>query len=76
MNKEALWEAVKLPLRLLVLAILPFLIVYLAQFDAQWAIYATILLAFVDKYLHEYEKAKPVKQQREGVLGVKGLTGF
>lgn len=56
MNKKALWKAVKFPLRLLVLAILPFVITYFGKFDAQWAVIATAILIFVDKLLHEIGK--------------------
>lgn len=76
MNREALWEAAKEPLRLLVLAVLPFAIAYFASLDYQWAVVATVVLRFVDKWLHEIEIAKPVKQQNDGLLGVRGLTGF
>ena len=70
------WEAVKDPLRLLVLAIIPFIITSLAGIDAQWAVYATLVLRFIDSYLHRVAKAEPAKDRNEGLLGVKGLTGF
>jgi len=73
---KALWAALKLPLRIFVLSVLPILVTWLGHFDAQWAGVATTFLVIVDKYLHELESAKPVKQQNEGVLGVRGLTGF
>jgi len=76
MNWKALWEAVKLPLRLLVLSIIPVLITYVASLPAQWAGFLTTILVILDKYLHEAEVAKPVKEQNEGVGGVRGLTGF
>jgi len=76
MNKEVIWEAIKEPLRLLVLAIVPLLVTYFAALPYQWAILATVVLRFIDKWLHEYEKAQPVKKQIKGILGLKGLTGF
>ena len=76
MNKDALWEAVKEPLRLLLLAILPFAVTFITELDFQWAVYATVVLRFIDKYLHEFSKAQPAKQRRDGLGGVKGLTGF
>ncbi len=76
MNKQALIEAIKEPLRLLVLAVIPFVITYFAELPQQWAVAAVVVLKFVDKWLHEIEIAKPIKKQNEGVLGVKGLTGF
>lgn len=73
---KALWAAIKLPLRIFVLSILPIAITWLGGFDAQWAGVAITLLVVLDKYLHELESAKPVKKQNDGVLGVRGLTGF
>jgi len=72
--KSALFEAVKEPLRLLVLALIPFAITYFASLPYEWAIGATLVLRFVDKWLHEVAKEGVVKN--EGVFGLKGLTGF
>lgn len=52
-DKKALWEAVKEPLRWLVLAVLPFAIAYVAALPYEWAALATTLLRIVDGYLHE-----------------------
>lgn len=49
---KILWEAVKEPLRLLVLAIIPILLAYFQVIDANWAVGITLLLRFLDKYLH------------------------
>lgn len=79
MNKEvlaALWESAKDPLRLLVLAILPILVTYVAALPYQWAIVAVMVLRWIDSFLHEYNKELPKKEQNPGILGVKGLTGF
>ena len=73
---KLVWEAIKEPLRLLVLAISPFIITSLTGTDAQWAIYATLVLRFIDKYLHDKAKEDPARMRNEGLLGVKGLTGF
>jgi len=51
-DKKALWEATKEPLRILVLAVIPFVLSYLGAFSATWAIWLTIALKFLDKYLH------------------------
>lgn len=56
MNKEALWEAVKFPLRQLVLALLPFLIAYFASLPYEWAGVAFGIVSFLDKYLYELWK--------------------
>jgi hypothetical protein len=76
MSKEAIWEAIKEPLRLLVLAIIPFALAYFSVLPYQWAITLTLILRAIDKYLHEVAKEVPAKQQNEGLLGIKGLTGF
>ena len=52
------WEATKEPLRLLVLAVLPFLVTYLTELGTEWAIYATLILRFIDKFVHEVGKAE------------------
>ena len=54
---EPLWEAVKSPLRLLVLALIPFAIAYLTELPYSWAGVITLLLKFCDTVLHEYGKA-------------------
>ena len=51
-DKNALYEAVKEPVRLLVLAIVPFGIAWLGGLNYEWALIATAVLRFVDKYLH------------------------
>ncbi len=50
------WEATKDPLRLLVLAIIPFILVYLEAINAQWAVVITVVLKYIDKILHEMGK--------------------
>ena len=62
-DKKALWEAIKEPLRLLVLAILPFAITFVGGYDMWWAYMGVLLLRGLDKYLH-----------KSGVK--KGLTRF
>lgn len=56
MSKEALWEAVKEPLRLLVLSVIPFGIVWLTSIPDQWAVVAVLVLRLIDKYMHELGK--------------------
>ena len=65
-----LWEAIKYPLRLLVLAIIPFLIAYLTELPYEWAAILTAVLSFIDKILHEVGKA----ENNETLT--KGLTQF
>ena len=73
-DKEALWKAVKEPLRLLVLAVVPFGIAYFMGIEAQWAITATVVLRFIDKYLHEVGKEQSTEREESPL--VKGITRF
>lgn len=70
MKKEALWRAVKEPLRLLVLALVPFGVAYFGELNYEWAALVVVVLRFADKYLHELGKAT-----KSDVL-VKGITRF
>ena len=74
MKKEALWKAVKEPLRLLVLAVLPFGVAYFSELNYEWAVLAVVVLRFVDKYLHEIGKARTTAKEESPLL--KGLTRF
>lgn len=65
-----IWEATKEPLRLLVLALIPFGMAYLTEFPYGWAIVATVILRWLDKILHELGKSTA----SEGLT--KGLTRF
>jgi len=60
------FEAVKEPLRLLVLAVIPFGIAYLGGLPYEWSGIATLILRFIDSYLHQ--------QAPKGEAG--GLTRF
>jgi hypothetical protein len=75
-DKKVLFEAVKEPLRLLALALIPFAIAYFAGLSYEWAGAITVVLRFVDSWLHELAKAEPKKEQNTGILGLRGLTGF
>lgn len=52
MDKKALWEAIKLPLRVFVLSILPFLTAYFTGLGVNWAVGLSAVLVALDKYLH------------------------
>lgn len=52
-DRKAVLEAVKEPLRLLVLAVIPFAVAYFTEVDYQWAGVALVVLRFVDKLLYE-----------------------
>ena len=52
-TKEAFFEAIKEPARLLVLAIIPTAIVWLTELGYEWAIIATAVLRALDKFLHQ-----------------------
>lgn len=70
MDRKVLWEATKEPLRLLVLAVIPFIIAYTQELPYEWAAIATLILKGVDKFLHELGKA-----EKQDSL-VRGLTRF
>jgi hypothetical protein len=63
---EAVKEAAKEPLRLLVLALIPFALAYFEVLPYEWATVIIFVLRFVDKYLHNMNK--------KGIAG--GLTRF
>ena len=70
MNKEIIWEAIKEPLRLLVLAVIPFAIAYFVVLPYEWAVIATVVLRFIDKLLHEIGRV----EKNKGLVA--GLTRF
>lgn len=70
MNTQALFEAIKEPLRLLVLALLPFTIVYLNGLSYEWVAIGVLILRGIDKFLHELGK------ENESDNLIKGLTRF
>ena len=61
---KPLIEAIKEPLRLLVLSVIPFAIAYFSELGYEWAVIAVFILRFIDKYLHESKVAE------------KGITRF
>ena len=63
-------EAAKEPLRLLVLAIIPFAIAWANGGGYEWAGIMVVVLRGLDKFLHEIGKEK----ENEGLI--KGLTRF
>ena len=69
-TKKAILEACKEPLRLLILAIIPFLLVWIGTINTEWAFVILAFLRFADKALHEIGKATDSDQL------TKGLTGF
>jgi len=75
-NFEVLFLAVKEPLREALLAALPVLLAYFGAIEAYWAAVVYLILRFIDSYLHTAAKEESIKTRNEGLLGVKGLTGF
>ncbi len=61
---KVIWEALKEPLRELVLAAIPGVLTYLQTIPAEWAIVLYLVLRAVDSYLHKSGIAE------------KGLTRF
>jgi hypothetical protein len=66
-NREAFFEAVKEPLRLLVLAVIPFLITFLTELPNEWAVGAVVVLRFLDKWMHEVGKAVDSESISKGI---------
>lgn len=71
---KLIWEAIKEPLREIVLAALPGLLAYLGTLDAQWAVLLYIILRAVDSVLHEYGKARSTAKEQS--IYTLGLTRF
>ena len=67
---KILWEAIKEPLRLLVLSAIPVLIVYLTDCGYEWAGIAILILRLIDKYVHILGK------ETENENLIKGITRF
>lgn len=70
LDKEVIFEAVKEPLRLLLLSVIPFGLSYLKQLPYEWSGLLLLLLRLLDKYLHELGKAT------DNEYLTKGLTRF
>jgi hypothetical protein len=54
----AVWEAAKEPLRLVVIAVIPVLLVYLGTISAEWAGALIVVLRLIDSILHEVGKVE------------------
>ena len=67
-RKTLLWEAVKEPLRLLVIAVIPLALTWLAELPFEWAGAAILVLRFVDSLLHELGKAKENESLAKGLV--------
>jgi hypothetical protein len=59
MNWTLIWQAVKEPLREIVLAILPVVMATIAPNTAPWAVGLYLILRFIDQVLHEMWKDNP-----------------
>jgi hypothetical protein len=66
---KIVWEAIKEPLREILLAALPGILVYLGTINAVWAGILYLVLRAVDSYLHELGKEKENKL-------ITGITRF
>lgn len=70
---KVLWESVKLPLRLIVLAVFPFLITYLTEIHTFWAGLATTILVVLDRYEHlvwKQEENKNLTRENTKPIGI------
>ncbi len=73
-NRDILWNAVKEPLRLLVLAVVPLAVAYLTGVGTEWALALIVVLRFVDKLMHEVGKDRATPEGDSVLL--KGITRF
>jgi hypothetical protein len=67
MTKAELWEAIKEPLRLLVLSVIPLLLVYFGTINAQWAGIIIVILRLIDSVLHEAGKSTENESLERGL---------
>ena len=58
MDMKVIWEAVKEPLREMVLALIPVVLAWLNTIPAQWAVALYLILRMIDSYLHELGKSE------------------
>jgi len=68
------WDAIKEPLREILLAALPGVLAYLGTLNAQWAITLYLVLRFIDSWLHEKGKIDSTPKVDSPLLI--GLTRF
>lgn len=52
-KNKAVVEAFKELLRLAILAVVSWALVQVGEFNAEWAVYLTGILRFIDKWIHE-----------------------
>ncbi len=70
-QKKALWQAVKLPLRLLVLGVISWLVTYIIPTaDERFAAILTLVVVIIDRYMHVLGKLDKKPNL------VKGITRF
>jgi len=71
---NALWEAVKEPLRLLAMAVVSFGVTELATLPYEWIPVLVLMLRFTDKLLHQVGKENSTAKEKSSLTG--GLTRF
>ena len=71
---NALWEAVKEPLRLLAMAVVSFGVTELAALPYEWIPVLVLMLRFTDKLLHQIGKENSTTKEKSSLTG--GLTRF
>lgn len=67
MNWKAIFEACKEPLRILAIAVIPFVLAYFQVIDAQWAVIITALVRILDKILHDVGKVVENENLEKGI---------
>lgn len=66
--QESLWKAVKEPLREIVLAAIPGVLLYLEKLNMPWATILYLVLRTLDQYIHEQGKATKDKTLKLGLV--------
>ena len=57
-NWQLVWESAKEPLREIVMAAIPGILIYLQTISATWAIILYLVLRAIDSYMHEKGKVE------------------
>jgi hypothetical protein len=70
LDTKIIWEAVKEPLREIVMAAIPGVLAYLQTIPAEWAIVLYLVIRGIDSYLHNLGK------ENENETLITGLTRF
>lgn len=67
---ETLKESLKEPVRLLILALISWILTFIVpQLDEKWIPIITLALRWADKWVHEYRSASKTEGAYKGLIG-------